>query len=133
MSANGKWALVAVGVLVMAAAVPATDSAVPQALPDGVTEAMVEEGRTLFASDALCFTCHATGEGVPNLGPNLTDDTWLNIEDPTSYDQFVELINTGVPMPKEHMIPMVPRAGSPINDEQVRAVAAFVWTLANGS
>lgn len=133
MTAKGKWGLAAIGVLVMAAAVPARDSAVPQALPDGVTAEMVEEGRTLFASDALCYTCHATGEGVPNLGPNLTDDTWLNIEDPTSYDAFIELINTGVPAPKEHMIPMVPRAGSPINDEQVRAVAAFVWTLSNGS
>ena len=133
MSANGKWGLVALCVVVMAAAVPTTESGAPQALPDGVTAEMVEEGRTLFASAALCYTCHATGEGVPNLGPNLTDDTWLNIEDPTSYDQFVELINTGVPAPKEHMIPMVPRAGSPIDDEQVRAVAAFVWTLANGS
>lgn len=133
MSANGKWGLVALGVLAMAAAVPGTESGIQQALPDGVTEEMVEEGRALFANEALCYTCHATGEGVPNLGPNLTDDTWLNIEDPTSYDAFVELINTGVPMPKEHMIPMVPRAGSPINDEQVRAVAAFVWTLANGS
>ncbi len=133
MIAKGTWGLMALGIVALGAAVPATDARAPQALPDGVTEAMVEEGRTLFASDALCFTCHATGEGVPNLGPDLTDDTWLNIEDPTSYDQFVELINTGVPQPKEHMIPMVPRAGSPINDEQVRAVAAFVWTLANGS
>jgi mono/diheme cytochrome c family protein len=132
MIANGKWALAAAGILAMAA-VPATDSGV-QALPDGVTEAMVEEGATLFASTALCFTCHGpTGDGVPNLGPPLTDETWLNIEDPTSYDVFVELINTGVPMPKEHMIPMVPRAGSGIDDDQVRAVAAFVWTLANGS
>ena len=133
MIAKGKWGLVPLGMLAMAAALPATDSGVQQALPDGVTEEMVEEGRTLFASTALCFTCHATGEGVPNLGPNLTDDTWLNIEDPTSYDAFVELINTGVPAPKEHMIPMVPRAGSPIDDDQVRSVAAFVWTLANGS
>lgn len=130
MIANGKWALAAVGILAIAA-VPATDSGV-QALPDGVTEAMVEEGKTLFASTALCFSCHGTGEGVPNLGPNLTDDTWLNIEDPTSYDAFVNLINTGVPVPKEHMIPMVPRAGSGITDDQVAAVAAFVWTLANG-
>ena len=133
MIAKGRWGLIPLGMLAMAAAMPATDSRVQQALPDGVTEEMVEEGRTLFASDALCFTCHATGEGVPNLGPNLTDDTWLNIEDPTSYDAFIELINTGVPAPKEHMIPMVPRAGSPIDDDQVRSVAAFVWTLANGS
>lgn len=133
MIENGKWSLVAVGMLAMAAAVPATDAGIPQALPDGVTAEMVEEGRALFANEALCHTCHATGEGVPNLGPNLTDDTWLNIEDPTSYDQFVELINTGVPMPKEHMIPMAPKGSSQINDEQVRAVAAFVWTLANGS
>ena len=133
MIAKGKWGLAMAGILAMAAAVPATEPGIQQALPDGVTEAMVEEGRTLFGSTALCFTCHGTGEGVLNLGPNLTDDTWLNIEDPTSYDAFVELINTGVPMPKEHMIPMVPRAGSPINDEQVRSVAAFVWTLANGS
>ncbi len=133
MIAKGKWSLAAVGALALVAAAPAADGRVPQALPDGVTEAMVEEGRTLFAGTALCATCHATGEGVLNLGPNLTDDTWLNVEDPTSYDAFVELINTGVATPKEHMIPMAARGGSAITDEQVRAVAAFVWTLANGS
>ena len=143
MTSNRKWSLTAVVMLALltmvAATAPAADngeSVQPdavriQALPDGVTAAMVEEGQGLFTSAALCFTCHGqAGEGVPNLGPNLTDDAWLNIDG--TYDAIVELINTGVPAPKEHMIPMVPRAGSGIDDDQVRAVAAYVWTLTNG-
>ena len=70
MIANGKWGLVAVGMLVMAAAVPAAESGVPQALPEGVTEAMVEEGRTLFASDACAS---------PATRPGRESRTW----DPT--------------------------------------------------
>ena len=96
-------------------------------LPDGVTEAMVQEGQSVFAGAGICYTCHmAEGAGGP-LAPNLADDQWLNVDG--SYDAIVDVINSGVPQPREHPGAMLPRAGMPLTDDQVAAVAAYVYML----
>ena len=95
-------------------------------LPEGVTVAMVEEGRDLFTGGGICFTCHLDGAGGP-LAPNLTDDTWLNVDG--EYLSIVELVKTGVPQPVEHPGAMLPRAGMPLTDAQVEAVAAYAYML----
>ena len=124
---------------------PATDTAPPAAapaaaapaatdmnLPDGVTAAMVSEGEALFTGQGICFTCHMAGGVGGPLAPDLTDDEWLNIDG--SYESIVQNIITGVPEPKEFTGGiMLPRGGSSITDDQVRAVGAYVWTLSNGS
>ena len=98
--------------------------------PEGVTAAMVAEGEAVFTGAGICFTCHmAGGVGGPS-GPNLTDDEWLNIEG--SYESIVQNIMTGVLEPKEFPGLMPPKGGAPITDEQVAAVAAYVWTLSQG-
>ncbi len=99
-------------------------------LPAGVTAAMVAEGRTVFTGAGICYTCHMQGGVGGPLAPNLTDDQWLNVDG--SYDAIVNLVMTGVPQPKEHPGIMLPKGGSSITDEQVRAVAAYVWTLGHG-
>ena len=99
----------------------------PALLPEGVTTEMVEEGRTLFAGGGICYTCHlADGTGGP-LAPDLTDDVWINVDG--EYASIVELVKTGVPQPKEHPGAMLPRAGMPLTDEQVAAVAAYSYLL----
>lgn len=109
----------------------ATEMASSIDLPDGVTPAMVAEGATIFTGAGICFTCHMEGGvGGPNA-PNLTDDEWLNIDG--SYESIVNNIMTGVPEPKEYPGLMLPKGGTPITDEQVRAVGAYVWTLSQGS
>ncbi|MDH3732476.1 MAG: cytochrome c [Gemmatimonadota bacterium] len=111
------------------AAAPAEDAPIGE-LPDGVTMAMVTEGETLFASTGLCFSCHGpTGEGVPQLGPNLTDSEWLNTDG--TYDGIVGVVTDGVAEPKEAVAPMLARGGSAMSDDQVRAVAAYVYTLSH--
>jgi mono/diheme cytochrome c family protein len=111
-------------------ATPAETAAPAMDLPDGVTPAMVAEGETIFMGAGICFTCHMEGgEGGP-LAPSLTDDEWLNVDG--SYESIVQNIMTGVPEPKEHPGIMLPKGGTNISDEQVRAVAAYVWTLSNG-
>lgn len=116
---------------------PAAETAAPAAaaadmnLPDGVTAAMVAEGQEIFMGAGICFTCHMEGGMGGPLAPNLTDDVWLNIDG--SYESIVQNIITGVPEPKEHPGLMLPKGGSAITDEQVRAVGAYVWTLSNGS
>jgi mono/diheme cytochrome c family protein len=97
-------------------------------LPDGVTPAMVTKGKQVFGSQGLCFACHGPdGRGGP-VGPNLTDATWLH--GTGNYPEIVRRVTEGVPpaASKTGQI-MPPRGGSTINDDQVRSVAAFVWTL----
>ena len=99
----------------------------PALLPPGVTVAMVEEGRELFAGGGICYTCHlADATGGP-LAPDLTDDTWLNVDG--EYASIVEVIKTGVSVPVEALGIMLPRAGMPLTDEQVDALAAYAYML----
>ena len=109
----------------------ATEAAAAMNLPSGVTQAMVAEGERIFTGEGICFTCHMQGGVGGPLAPNLTDDVWINIDG--SYESIVQNIMTGVPEPKEHPGIMLPKGGTNITDEQVRAVAAYVWTLSQGS
>ena len=109
------------------ASATATPEIDPELLPEGVTAAMVEEGRSLFTGGGICYTCHmAEGTGGP-LAPDLTDDLWINVDG--EYASIVELVKTGVPQPVEHPGAMLPRAGMPLTDEQVAAVAAYAYML----
>lgn len=99
----------------------------PSLLPEGVTVEMVEEGRELFTGGGVCFSCHlADATGGP-LGPDLTDDTWLNVDG--EYASIVEVIKTGVAQPIEALGAMLPRAGMALTDEQVEALAAYAYML----
>ena len=99
-------------------------------LPEGVTPEMVAQGQQIF-NQGICWSCHQqNGVGGP-LGPALNDDTWINITEPTM-DNLVQVITTGVMQPKEHPGPMPAKGGAPLTDDEVRAVAAYVYTLSHG-
>lgn len=97
-------------------------------LPEGVTQEMVQQGRTLFTGQGTCHACHGPNATGTQLAPDLTDDEWINISSPT-IDELTNVIKTGVPQPKEHPGPMPPMGGANLTDEQVRALAAYVLTL----
>ena len=98
-----------------------------QELPDGVTPAMVEAGESIYTGVGACMTCHGPeGAGTP-IGPVLSDGEWLHGDG--SYDFLVEIINDGVMQPTQFGVPMLPRGGTQISDDDVRALAAYVWTL----
>lgn len=100
-------------------------------LPDGVTPAMVEQGRKLFRGAGLCLACHGV-DAKGNIGPNLTDATWLH-EQAKDFDGLVTLITSGVAL--EDAITgqlMPPKGGSAMSTADIRAVAAYVWTLSRG-
>lgn len=103
--------------------------AMPQELPEGVTPAMVEEGKGIYNGAGICMSCHgADGAGIPNLGANLTDDEWLHIDG--SYESIVQNIMKGVTAQESSSgVPMPAKGGTAITDAQVKAVAAYVWTL----
>ena len=133
MKRNSNWTLPAVillgGAPLVGAAGPLANDTAPQTLPDGVTAAMVTEGEALFAGAGACYTCHGPEGAGTGLAPNLEDDVWLHSDG--SFSALVAQINDGVPQPKESMIPMLPKGGAQINDEQVAAIAAYVWSISN--
>ena len=107
----------------------ANPCAAMQELPEGVTMAMVEEGKGLFGGVGICMSCHAAdGSGVPNLGADLTDDEWTHSDG--GYEGIVKTVIDGVTADASTSgIPMPPKGGSSISDDQANAIAAYVWTL----
>ncbi len=119
------------GAPAVSAAPPETggSAALAMNLPDGVTGAMVDRGRELFNGAGSCFACHGQNGTDGALAPDLTDDDWLNVDG--TYPAIIDLINTGVEAPREFPGIMLPRAGMPLSDEDVAALAGYVWSLAN--
>lgn len=113
-----------------AAAAPAAAPAMDLDFPEGVTAQMVTAGEAIFTGAGICYTCHMPGGVGGPLAPNLTDDEWINTDG--TYDGIVQTITTGVPEPEQHPGLMLPKGGSNISDEDVRAVAAYVWSLSQG-
>lgn len=103
----------------------------PDSLPPGVTPQMVKEGETLFKGAGLCSACHGPdGKGLPNLGADLTDREWLHSKG--TYDEVVKQILAGVPADKSTTgTVMPPKGGSSLTDQQVKAVAAYVWKISH--
>jgi mono/diheme cytochrome c family protein len=102
-------------------------------LPPGVTAATIADGKKLFGGPGLCTACHGpAAKGIPGLGANLTDDKWLHSDG--SYEAIVAQINAGVPATKSTSgVAMPAKGGSSLTDAQVRAVAAYVWSLSHGT
>ena len=101
----------------------------PAELPEGVTQEMVAAGQEVYGGAGFCFTCHgATGDGTP-LAPALNDGEWLNIDG--SLAEIERIVHEGVPQPVQHPAPMPPMGGAQLSEDQMAAVAAYVYTLSH--
>jgi mono/diheme cytochrome c family protein len=88
------------------------------------------QGRAVFEGKGNCWTCHGkNGSGTP-LGPNLTDDEWLNIDG--SLDSIRAIVLHGVPKPRKYPAPMPPQGGAKLSSAEIDAVAAYVFGLRAG-
>ena len=116
------------GLLLAFAAVLGGRPAVAQA-PAAVTPAAIALGDSLFHSKGNCYACHgANAQGA--VGPNLTDAEWIHSDG--SYDAIVKQITTGVTAEEsKSKVPMPPKGGSQITDDEVKAVAAYVYSLSH--
>ena len=108
----------------------AAEAAVDLDFPEGVTAEMVSAGEQIFGGAGICFTCHLPGGVGGPLAPNLTDSEWINTDG--TFDGIVQTVTTGVAEPQQHPGIMLPKGGTAISDEDVRAVAAYVWSLSQG-
>jgi mono/diheme cytochrome c family protein len=96
-------------------------------LPQGVTQAMVDEGQDQYGT--VCAACHGQGGTGSAAAPALNDAAWLHISG--QYPEIVTIINNGVANPKQYGGIMPPKGGGSFDDAQVRAIAAYVYALSH--
>ncbi|HEY6926989.1 MAG TPA: PQQ-dependent sugar dehydrogenase [Steroidobacteraceae bacterium] len=112
-----------------------TASAAAALPPEGINknaggEKTASLGQQVFegkVGGAPCTGCHGSdGKGTP-LGPDLTSGKWLWSDG--SVAGLQKTITAGVANPKNYRGPMPPMGGAQLAPEQVKAVAAYVWSL----
>ena len=92
---------------------------------DAVLGRKVFEGKS---GGALCVACHGPqAKGVPGIGPDLTDDTWLHGDGSAEFVQ--KIVREGVTKPKKVSAVMPPQGGGKLSTVQVEAVAAYIASL----
>lgn len=100
-------------------------------IPPGASASMVALGNRIYhgESGATCTGCHGTnGSGSP-LGPDLSSGKWLWSDG--SLSGIAATISKGVSDPKQYRSPMPAMGGAQLTQDQVNAVAAYVWTLSH--
>lgn len=109
----------------------------PAATPAGpltessITPQMVAVGDSIYhgqAAGGICFTCHGPGAKGTPTAPDLTDQQWINGDG--TLDFIANTVRNGVPQPKQFPVPM-PAFGQSFTEEQIRAVAAYVYALSH--
>jgi mono/diheme cytochrome c family protein len=91
------------------------------------TPAMIARGDTVFHGPGNCYACHGSkGEGL--VGPSLIDAEWIHSKG--TVEEIAAQVAKGIPKEQSKSgIPMPPKGGSTISDDDVKAVAAYVHSL----
>jgi len=93
-----------------------------------LSDSTLARGRSLFLGSANCQECHGTDGTGTDLGPNLADSVWLH--GTGSYEMIVFLVTHGVTRRESTTgSPMPMRGWAPLDNDQLAAVATYVWTL----
>lgn len=103
-------------------------------MPPGATHAQMLRGSRIFwgeSAGGTCSGCHGSDGKGSTVGPNLTSGEWSWGDG--SWQAIAATIAKGVVSPKHADGAMPPRGGAPLNDADVKAVAAFVWGMAHQS
>ena len=107
---------------------PDTGSAVPKE----ATREMVSLGDRIYHGEiggASCTGCHGDSSKGTSVGPDLTSKKWLWSDG--SFAGIMKSITEGVSKPKKYRSPMPPMGGAELTPEQVKALAAYVWSLSH--
>ena len=137
-----QFSLAAFAILALSASVPVAAQSTPEnsSTPDtatgkapasaaAVTPALIAQGDKVFHGPGNCYACHGSnGQGA--VGPNLTDAEWIHSKG--TFEEIVAQVTHGVPKEESKSgIPMPPKGGSTISDDDVKAVAAYVYSLSH--
>jgi mono/diheme cytochrome c family protein len=104
----------------------ASGVAAAAAVPSGVDADAVEKGRELFLP---CAVCHGLNGRGNQLGPSLRDPEWIHITG--TLEEIERVIRDGVASPEGYPVPMVPMGGGDFDDEELRAVASYVYAISH--
>jgi mono/diheme cytochrome c family protein len=109
----------------------ATTDTSSKAAPAGaaITPELIGQGDKVFHGPGNCYACHGSNaQGL--VGPNLTDAEWIHSKG--TYEDIVAQVTKGVPKEESKSgIVMPPKGGSSISDDDVKAVAAYVYSLSH--
>jgi len=103
----------------------APELAMPADLPEGVTADMVQEGQRLYGT--VCTACHGPGGAGTPAGPALNDQNWIHITG--EFSEIENITRTGVMQPREYPGAMPPLGGGNFDDDQLRAISAYVYAI----
>ena len=94
-----------------------------------VSPELIAQGDKIFHGPGNCYACHGgNAEGL--VGPNLTDAEWIHSKG--TLDDITAQVLHGVPKEESKSgIVMPPRGGGNISDDDVKAVAAYVYSLSH--
>jgi glucose/arabinose dehydrogenase/mono/diheme cytochrome c family protein len=112
---------------------PEAGSAVaPLPVPPGAIKEQVALGDRIFHGEvggATCGGCHGSdAKGTP-VGPDLTSGKWLWGDG--SLQAIAQTITAGVPESKGHSGAMPPMGGVQLSQNDITALAAYVWAVAH--
>jgi mono/diheme cytochrome c family protein len=130
MSLPGLWApvviLAAVGMSLAAGGteVRAQDEDLPRNLDE-----MIGWGKEIYWGKPSCVTCHGVGGTGTKRGSDLSDGRWIHGNG--TYEEIVELVTHGVPKGESETGREMPFGGwkNAATETEIRAVAAYVWSL----
>lgn len=113
-------------------ATPATPQATSEAPAAGESpSALIARGEAVYNGPGNCYACHgAKAAGL--VGPNLTDAEWIHSKG-TLEDIEKQIIEGVSKEEAKSGIPMPPKGGSTISDEDIKACAAYVHSLSQKS
>lgn len=100
----------------------------PGELPAGATAEQAGEGRRLYR--LACVMCHGEQAEGTQLGPALAEGEWSR--GAGSFDEIVQAVTEGAPAAGEYGVPMPARGGGTLDDEGIRAVSVYVFSLSRG-
>jgi mono/diheme cytochrome c family protein len=111
------------------AAASATSPLPPEGMhPDAGRSPRIFHGE---ASNGTCSGCHGSDAGGTSVGPSLSNGIWVWGDG--SLPAITQTIKTGVPRPRNYTGVMPPRGGADLSDQDVAAVAAYVWTVGHAN
>jgi mono/diheme cytochrome c family protein len=101
-------------------------------VPRGSSRTMLVLGEQVFegrAGGAGCTGCHAEDATGTARGPDLTAKSYHASDG--SYDGIRKVIARGAPESPRYPVVMPPMGGAQLSEEQLSAVAAYVWALSH--
>jgi len=106
-----------------------SDSVAPTGQADAASpaDALVARGEVVFHGPGNCYACHGS-KGAGSIAPSLADEIWIHSKG-TLEEVTAQVIN-GVPKEAAKSgIAMPPKGGAALTDDDVKAVAAYVYSL----